>query len=187
MIDVGDCLLNVSGDGPVNGPGLMPSNSMGRTMEMWEPQVTEFAQRFRVVRYDRRGHGTSGVPDGPYSIEQLGRDVLAILDHLKPARVNWCGISIGGIVWQWLGARAPEHLDRIILSNTSSYFRDPSNWLDRINDVQANGVASPTAPPREAYIARYNALSTLDQRALLPRNSRPTLVIAGRHDKIDPT
>ena len=187
MIDVGDYLLNVSVDGPVNGSALMPSNSMGRTMEMWEPRVKEFAQRLRVVRYDRRGNGASGVPVGPYSIKQLGRDVLAILDHLKPARVRWCVISIGRIVGQWLGARAPERLDRIILSNTSSYFRDPSNCLDRINAVQSNGVPSPTAPPREAYIARYNALSTLDQRALLPRNSRPTLVIAGRHDKIDPT
>jgi 3-oxoadipate enol-lactonase len=156
-------------------------------MEMWEPQVTEFAQLLCAVRYDRRGHGASGVPPGPYSIEQLGRDVLAIFDHLKPARVRWCGISIGGIFGQWLGARTPERLDHITLSNTSSHFRSLSNWLDRINAVQANGVASPTAPPRDAYIVRYNALSTLDQRALLPRNSGPTLVIAGRHDKIDPT
>ena len=214
MIDVGDCLLNVSIDGPENGPALMFSNSMGCTMDMWEPQLEEFARRFRVVRYDRRGHGRSGVPPGPHSVERLGRDALAILDHLELDRVHWCGISIGGIVGQWLGAHAPERLDRIILSNTSSHFPDPSNWLNRIKAVQADGVTSIaeavisgwftpgfrarqpqtvavmqamlTATPTEGYIACCNALSTLDQRALLPRISRPTLVIAGRHDKSTP-
>jgi 3-oxoadipate enol-lactonase len=210
MTDVGDCLLNVSADGPVNGPASMLSNSMGRTIEMWEPQVKEFAQRFRVIRYDRRGHGTSGVPSAHYSVEQLGLDV----HHLKPARMRWCGISIEGMVGQWLGARAPERLDRIILSNTSCYFPDPSDWLDRIEAVHTKGVASiaktvilcwftagfrarqpqmvaamqamSTAPPREGCIDCCETLGTLDQRALLPRNSRPTPVIAGRPDKSTP-
>ena len=68
-----------------------------------------------MIRYDRRGHGKSGVPPGPYSMERFGRDVLAILDDLNIEKVHWCGLSMGGMVGQWLGANAPERFDRIML------------------------------------------------------------------------
>jgi 3-oxoadipate enol-lactonase len=89
-----------------------------------------------VIRYDRRGHGKSGVPPGPYSMERFGRDVLAILDDLNIEKVHWCGLSMGGMVGQWLGANAPERFGKIILSNTACYYPDPTNWLNRINAVK---------------------------------------------------
>src|SRR6266404_188323 len=128
MIDADGCLLNVSVEGRDGGPTLMLSNSLGCGLQMWEPQMKALTQLFRVVRYDRRGHGKSSVPPGPYSMERFGRDVLAILDDLNIEKVHWCGLSMGGMVGQWLGANAPERLGKIILSNTACYYPDPANW-----------------------------------------------------------
>ena len=135
MIDADGCLLNVSVEGRETGPTLMLSNSLGCTMRMWDPQMKALGQIFRVIRYDRRGHGKSGVPSAPYSMECFGRDVLAILDDLNVDKVHWCGLSMGGMVGQWLGANAPERLGKIILSNTSCYYPDPTNWNNRIKEI----------------------------------------------------
>ena len=128
MIDADGCFLNVSVEGRDSGPTLMLSNSLGTTLQMWEPQMTALTKLFRVVRYDRRGHGKSGVPPGPYSMERFGRDVIAILDDLNIEKVHWCGLSMGGMVGQWLGANAPQRIDRLILANTNCYYPDPTNW-----------------------------------------------------------
>src|SRR6201992_1966842 len=214
MIDADGCLLHVSVDGRSNGPTLMLSNSLGSTMQMWEPQMKAFTQVFRIIRYDRRGHGKSGVPPGPYSMERFGRDVLAILDDLNIDKVHWCGLSMGGMVGQGLGANAPERMDKIILSNTACYYADPTNWHNRIKAVKEGGLASVAdtviagwltqdfrerdphatakmkamllATPVEGYLACCEALSTLDQRALLPNIKSPLLVIAGRQDMATP-
>lgn len=214
MIDADGCLLNVAVEGPDGGPTIMLSNSLGATMQMWEPQMAALTRLFRVVRYDRRGHGRSGVPPGPYSMERFGKDVLAILDDLNIDKVHWCGLSMGGMVGQWLGANAPERIDRLILANTACYYPDPTNWLNRIKAVRENGLAAIAdtviaawltadfrerepqiaarmkamliASPVEGYIACCEALSTLDQRDLLPRITAKTLVIAGRHDTSTP-
>jgi 3-oxoadipate enol-lactonase len=214
MIDADGCLLNVSVEGRDGGPTLMLSNSLGTTMKMWEPQMAALTKLFRVIRYDRRGHGKSGVPTGGYSMERYGKDVLAILDDLNIDKVNWCGLSMGGMVGQWLGANAPERFDRIILSNTSCYYPDPTNWHNRIKAVREGGIAAVAdaviagwltadfrerepvitanmkamlvASPVEGYLGACEALSTLDQRALLPKIKSPTLVIAGRHDMATP-
>ena len=183
-------------------------------MQMWEPQMQALTQVFRVIRYDRRGHGKSSVPPGPYSMERFGRDVLAILDDLNIKKVHWCGLSMGGMVGQWLGAHAPDRMAKIILSNTACYYPDPTNWLNRIKAVKEGGLAAVAdtviaawltadfrerepqitanlkamllASPAQGYIACCEALSTLDQRALLPGIKSPTLVIAGRHDVSTP-
>jgi len=214
MIDADGCLINVSVEGRQAGPTLMLSNSLGATMQMWEPQMKALGQVFRVIRYDRRGHGKSQVPPGPYSMERFGRDVLAILDDLNIDRVHWCGLSMGGMVGQWLGANAPDRMDKIILSNTACYYPDPTNWLNRIKAVKEGGIAAVAdaviatwlsadfrerepqitanlkamllASPVQGYLACCEALSTLDQRELLPRIKSPTLVIAGRHDTATP-
>jgi 3-oxoadipate enol-lactonase len=214
MIDADGCLLNVSVDGRDGGPTLMLSNSLGTSLQMWEPQMPHLTKLFRVIRYDRRGHGKSGVAPGPYSMERFGRDVLAILDDLNIEKVHWCGLSMGGMVGQWLGANAPERLERIVLANTSCYYPDPTNWLGRIKLVNEGGLAAIAdaviaawltadfrerepritanmksmllATPVAGYVACCEALSTLDQRALLPRITNPTLVIAGRHDMATP-
>jgi 3-oxoadipate enol-lactonase len=169
---------------------------------------------FRVVRYDRRGHGKSSVPPGPYSIERFGRDVLAILDDLNIAKVHWVGLSMGGMVGQWLGANAPDRIGKLVLSNTSSHYPDPSFWDARIKAVREGGLAPIadaviagwltqdfrerhpdvaekmkamlTATPVEGYIGSCQALAKLDLRDDLPKIKSPTLVIAGRSDKSTP-
>src|ERR1700738_4379576 len=214
MIDADGCLLNVSVEGRDGGPTLMLSNSLGCTLQMWEPQMKALAQLCRVTLYDRRGHVKSGVPPAPYSMERFGRDVLAILDDLNIEKVHWCGLSMGGMVGQWLRANAPERFGKIILSNTACYYPDPTNWQDRIKAVKQGGIAAVadtviagwltaassdrdpqitanmkamlTAPPVQGYLACCEALSTLDQRELLPSIKSPTLVIAGRHDMATP-
>jgi 3-oxoadipate enol-lactonase len=214
MIDADGCLLNVSVEGRESGPTIMLSNSLGTTMQMWEPQMAALAKLFRVIRYDRRGHGKSGAPAGPYSMERFGKDVLAILDDLNIEKVHWCGVSMGGMVGQWLGANAPQRVGKLILANTACYYPDPTNWLNRIKAVNEGGLAAIAdgviaawltadfrerepqittrmkqmlvATPVQGYIACCEALSTLDQRDLLPRITAPTLVIAGRHDMSTP-
>jgi 3-oxoadipate enol-lactonase len=214
VIDADGCLLNVSVDGRDNGPTLMLSNSLGCTLEMWEPQMKALTQVFRVIRYDRRGHGRSQVPPGPYSMERFGRDVLAILDDLNVEKTHWCGLSMGGMVGQWLGANAPERFGRIILANTACYYPDPTNWHNRIKAVKEGGLAVVAdtivagwltgdfrereplvtarmkamllASPVQGYLACCEAVSTLDQRELLPKIESQTLVIAGRHDNATP-
>ncbi|MDB5624514.1 MAG: pcaD, partial [Tardiphaga sp.] len=99
MITTDDgCKLHVRIDGRDDAPALVLSNSLGCTLDMWEPQIAAFTTRFRVVRYDRRGHGQSDVPDGPYSMPRFGQDVIAILDALAIKRAHWCGLSMGGMV-----------------------------------------------------------------------------------------
>src|SRR6202451_3023158 len=98
MIDADGCLLNVSVEGRDNGTTVMMSYSVGCTMRMWEPQMAALTQLFRVIRYDRRGHGKSAVPPGPYSMERFGRDVLALFGGLTMDKVHWGGLSRGGMV-----------------------------------------------------------------------------------------
>jgi len=214
MIDADGCLLNVSVEGRDGGPTVMLSNSLGSTMQMWEPQMKAFTQLFRVVRYDRRGHGKSQVPPGPYSMERFGRDVLAILDDLNIDKVHWCGLSMGGMVGQWLGANAPNRIDRLILSNTSCYFPDKSAWEGRLKLVREKGLEgivdanmerwftkdfrdrAPQAMTRmhdmfvatkvDGYCGCGEAIRDMDHRPLLGKISAPTLVIAGKHDPATP-
>jgi 3-oxoadipate enol-lactonase len=209
-INADGCNIHVEVEGPEHAPVLMLSNSLGTNLHMWDEQVAPFTRHFRLMRYDRRGHGRSDVPKGPYSMERLGRDVLAILDGLGVAKINWCGLSMGGMVGMWLGANAPNRLDKLILSNTSSYFADKSMWDARIKLIREQGMLAivdanmerwftkgfrdraPQALGRiremflatkaEGYIACGEGIRDMDHRPLLPRISVPTLVIAGKHD-----
>ncbi len=214
MVDADGCRLNVVVEGRDSGPTLMLSNSLGTTLHMWDPQMPALTKLFRVIRYDRRGHGKSDVGATPYSMERFGRDVLAILDDLNVEKVHWCGLSMGGMVGQWLGANASKRFDKMILANTSSYYPDPTNWNNRIKALNEGGLAAIAdgvmngwftadfrerepqtvermkgmllATPFEGYMACCQALRTLDQRALLPQVANTTLVIAGRHDPATP-
>jgi pimeloyl-ACP methyl ester carboxylesterase len=109
---------------------------------LWDDQAPAWSRHFRLVRYDRRGHGQSSVPKGPYPMERLGRDVLAVIDALGIAKINWCGLSMGGMVGQWLGADAPARVNKLILSNTSSYFADKTLWEGRLKTVREKGLAA---------------------------------------------
>src|SRR5215475_2895 len=139
-INADGCRIHVEIEGPERAPVLMLSNSLGTDLHMWDDQVPAITKHFRLVRYDRRGHGKSSVPKGPYSMERLGRDVLGVLDGLGIAKINWCGLSMGGMVGMWLGANAGNRIDKLVLSNTSSFFPDPTIWDGRIKLVREKGL-----------------------------------------------
>ena len=210
VIDSDGCPIHVVIEGPEQAPVLMLSNSLGTTHAMWQPQVEAFTRHFRLLRFDRRGHGGSGVTKGPYTMEGLARDALTVLDGLGIKKANWCGLSMGGMEGMWLGANAPERFERIVLSNTSSHFPDRKMWDDRLRFVREKGLAAMVganmerwftsgfrarepksiawmsemfvATPVEGYIACSEAVRDMDHRPLLPKIKVPTMVIAGRHD-----
>src|SRR6187399_2458662 len=182
------CPLNVEVEGREGAPVLMLSNSLGTNLHMWDDQAPEFAKHFRLVRYDRRGHGNSGVPKGPY--------------------------SMGGMVGQWLGANASNRIDKLVLSNTNFNYADKAPWSDRITFVREKGLRELVGPNMErwftkdfrarapqaitrmtemfvatnpaGYIASCEAIRDMDFTASNPRVTAPTLVIVGKQDPATP-
>jgi len=213
-VEIQGARFNCGTDGLAGAPALVLSNSLGTNLAMWDEQMPAFSQQFRVVRYDSRGHGASAVTPGPYSIERLARDVIALLDTLDIERAHFCGLSMGGAVGMWLGANVPARIDRLVLCNTSPKIYSPEVWNTRIDTVRKGGVAAIadavlkgwfTAPfherepqavarmramlattPTEGYVGCCAALRDMDQWAALPAIKRPTLVIAGTHDPATP-
>lgn len=198
-------------DGAEGAPPLLLCNSLGTTLEMWEPQVPALATGFRLVRYDRRGHGRSPAPPGPYSIEDLGRDVLGLLDDLDLERVSFCGLSIGGMVGMWLASEAPHRIDRLVLCCTAPVLPPREQWLERAATVREQGVAAIAdavlarwftaaapeplarsframlvATPAEGYAACCEALADLDLRGRLGAIAASTLVVSGAEDPVAP-
>jgi len=194
----------VTGDGPP----LVLANSLGSNLHMWDGQAEELARHFTLVRFDARGHGESGVPPGPYAIDDFGRDVLDLLDDLDIVRANVAGISLGGMTAMWLAIHAPERVDRIIPTCTSAKLGPPQNWIDRANAVREGGVEA-IAPavaknwvtdasmrpqlermiastPKDGYIAACAAIEHMDLLPSLPTITAPTLVISARQDPSTP-
>lgn len=143
-IGAGDgCAIAYRWDGEEGRPVLLLSNSIATDLRMWDGIIDDLIRTHRVLRYDMRGHGRSGAPVGAYSLDRLGRDVLELLDGLQIDRVDFCGLSLGGMVGQWLGVHAPERVDRLILSNTSLYLGPAAQWdaliagLTRLPDMAA--------------------------------------------------
>lgn len=154
FVQLADGELHYQIDGPQDAPVLVLSNSLGTDLHMWDAQIPAFSQHFRVVRFDTRGHGRSLVTPGPYSIEQLGRDVLALLDALHIERAHFCGLSMGGLIGQWLGINAGERLGKLVVCNTAAKIGEPSVWNPRIETVLRDGAAAMVAL-RDASIARW--------------------------------
>jgi 3-oxoadipate enol-lactonase len=196
-------------DGPHGAPPLVLCNSLGTTLEMWDAQVADLTAQFRLARYDQRGHGRSPVPPGPYSIEDLGRDALGLLDDLGIERTSFCGLSIGGMVGMWLASEAPERIDRLVLCSTAPTLPPREQWLERAATVRADGVSAiadaaidrwftPLAPdslremfrtmlvetPAEGYAGCCEALADLDLRGRLAAIEAPTLVVTGAEDPV---
>nr|WP_276617560.1 3-oxoadipate enol-lactonase [Pseudomonas sp. TMW22089] len=146
--------MNYRLDGPQGAPVLVLSNSLGTDLGMWDAQIPAFTEHFQVLRYDTRGHGQSLVSEGPYSIEQLGRDVLALLDALHIERAHFCGLSMGGLIGQWLGIHAGERLNKLVVCNTAAKIGEPSVWNPRIEMVLRDGPEA-MAGLRDASIARW--------------------------------
>lgn len=212
--EIGDARLHYRFDGPENAPVVVLSNSLGTNLSMWDPQATALGEKFRVLRYDTRGHGHSTVTPGPYKIEQLGRDVLGLLDALKIESTYFCGLSMGGTIGIWLGVNAASRMNGLVLCNTAAKIGTAEGWNARIKDVNERGMAaiattavlrwfsenfvkkSPEvveamrqmllqAPP-EGYAACCAAIRDMDQRSDLTRVRIRTLVIAGALDPVIP-
>ena len=208
------CPINVEVEGRESAPVLMLSNSLGTDLHMWDDQAPEFAKHFRLVRYDRRGHGKSGTTKGPFNFALFGRDILKILDTLGVSKTYWCGLSMGGMDGQWLGANAADRVEKLVLANTNFYYADKSPWADRIKTVREHGLAHIVGPNMErwftkgfrerapqtiermtkmfvasnldGYIGCVEAVRDMDFRETNPRIATPTLVIVGKQDPATP-
>ena len=206
--------LSYQWDGPEDGPVLVLSHALGTSRAMWDPQVQRLSSRLRLLRFDHRGHGASPVPPGPYRIEDFGRDFLRLLDRLQLERVAFCGLSLGGMVGMWLGANAPERIDRLILCCTAARMPRPEDFTTRAARVRQDGldaiadqiigrwftpdffklqpqqVASirrllvSTNP--EGYASSCEALAAMDLRDQLGRITAPTTVMAADQDQSTP-
>jgi 3-oxoadipate enol-lactonase len=201
-------------DGPADAPVLVLSSSLGTTLELWDANVAALSERCRVLRYDHRGHGSSPVPPGPYSIEELGRDVVELLDELGLERVSFCGISLGGAVGLWLAASEPERLDRLVVACSSARFGPAESWLERARIVRAGGVTAISeavvgrwftpalasddvalvarfrhmleATPAEGYAACCDAIAGWSFEDRLGEVSAPALVVSAAQDPATP-
>jgi 3-oxoadipate enol-lactonase len=207
------CRVAYRFDGPADKPVLVLSNSIATTLNMWDRQIQGLSQHFRVLRYDMRGHGASDVPAGAYSLDRLGRDVIEMLDALDISRVHFCGLSLGGIIGQWLGVHTPERIDRLILSNTSSYLGPAEQWDRLITSVLQAEDMSATAtmflnnwfPPHmleekhpaiepfhaallamqaQGLAGCYAVVRDTDMRRTIALIPNPTLVIGGQYDTV---
>jgi 3-oxoadipate enol-lactonase len=200
--------------GPPDAPALVLSNSLGATLAMWDRQAEPFAERFRLVRYDIRGHGRSPVPPGPYSIDDVGADLIALLDHLEIERAHIAGVSLGGMTAMWMGIHAPERVDRLVLCCTSAKLGPPEMWVERAATVRAHGTGAVAAAgvgrwltdgyrashpevaaeleamiastPAEGYASGCAILEHMDLEPRLGEIRAPTLVIAAAQDPSTP-
>jgi 3-oxoadipate enol-lactonase len=197
-------------EGKDSSPVLLLSNSLSSDMTMWEDQLPHWARSYRVVRYDTRGQGGVDAPEGPYRIEDLGRDAITLLDHLGVARAHFCGLSMGGMVGMWLLTHAPERIDRAVLANTSAHMGPAELWNGRIALAREGGMEATVEPTvkrwfpaafharspasidrmramiRRTSLAGYvgccEAIRDMDQRESIRAIQRPTLVIIGAND-----
>jgi 3-oxoadipate enol-lactonase len=215
FVDTSDLRIHYRLEGAKPAPLLVFSNSLGSNLSAWDAQVEALAGRYRVLRYDSRGHGQTAVPPGPYTIAQLAGDVPRLLDALGlPGAAFFCGLSIGGQVGMWLGRHASTRFSKLVLCNTAARIGNAQLWNDRIDTIGKSGLAafapeamgrwftasfresSPTVvtkaqsmvetTPLPGYLATCAALRESDQTADVGGIRTPTLVIAGRHDPSTP-
>lgn len=201
-------------DGPRDGPVVMLSNSLGSSTAMWDDQIDALTERYRVLRYDTRGHGDSEVTRGPYSIDLLARDARALLKALSIERLHYVGLSMGGMIGQRLAASWPDMLRSLTLCDTASEMNNPDMWAERVHVAEEEGLEASvdgtmerwfTAPfraackdevarvaaqfrktPVEGYVGCCHAIAEMNQTAMLAQIVTPTLVIVGADDPATP-
>jgi 3-oxoadipate enol-lactonase len=197
-------------EGDRSAPVLLMSGSLGSTLEMWDRQLP-LAERFRLLRFDHSGHGNSPPIDQPLTIDDLGGAAVALLDELELEQVSFCGTSLGAMIAMWVGANAPERIDRLVLCCTSAHLGPRERWEQRAALVRATGMAAVAdqvvagwftdrfpdsererfkavllATEPESYARCCEAIRDLDLRADLPRITAPTMVVAGAEDPSTP-
>ncbi len=195
-------------------PVLILSHSISTDHAMWDLQVENLLPRFQILRYDTRGHGASDATAGEYSIEMLGKDILALADQLKISQFAFCGLSLGGAIGQWVAAHAPQRVTHLVLANTSPQFVPRTNWETRIAAVVKGGMSavvdvamqrffSPDTLAKQdphvasirsvflgtdpvGYLGCCAALRDMNHGDLLKQIKAPTLVISGDRDVATP-
>jgi 3-oxoadipate enol-lactonase len=213
MIVAGEA-LNVVVEGDATKPPLMISDPLAMTHRVWDRQMPALLEHFRVVRYDSRGHGESIADEGPYSIDGLANDALAILDTLGIEKAHWLGLSKGAMVGLYILAHAKGRIGRAVLANTSARVGGPDLWNSRIQAARATDMAAVAATvaerwftprfrderadevervlamvratPLQGYLATCAALRDMDLREAMRGIDTPVLVIVGRHDPSTP-
>ena len=207
-----DAEINYQTFGDTNNPAIVFSNSLGTKYSMWQLQIAALQKDYYVVCYDTRGHGASSVPQGPYSIEQLGTDVTQLLDHLNIKKASFCGISMGGLTGQWLAIHHPDRFNHVIVCNTAAKIGQAQAWNERAALVREQGLKpiADTAASRwftepfiqsntaivqslsndlgagspEGYASCCEALAKADVREELASIEVPVLIIAGQQDPV---
>ena len=209
--NVNDTTLHYRFDGPEDAPVILISNSLASNLTMWDHQIdTLLGLGFRVLRYDSRGHGQSGVTPGPYSIEMLTADAIGLLDAFGIERASLMGCSKGGMVGQMAGTKHGDRIDKLVLCSTSAYMGGGDVWAARIEAVTNGGMAAVVdatidrwftrpgqerlpgdvarvremilATPPEGFVACAQAIAAMDQRESIRAIDRPTLVVVGEND-----
>jgi 3-oxoadipate enol-lactonase len=201
-------------DGPADAPPLLLANSLGSTLAMWEPNLPALTERFRVIRFDLRGHGATPATPGPYSMGELGSDLVRLLDGLNVQRAHVAGVSLGAMMAIWMAANAGGRVDRLVLCSTSARLGPPENWAARADRVLAGDLPqvavevvtrwftpgyaerNPDVVARMrsdfaacdpvGYAGCCRAIETMDLCDDLTRITAPTLVVVGRNDPATP-
>ena len=199
-------------DGDPHKPAIIFSNSLGTDHSMWDGQLEVLRRDFYLIRYDTRGHGLTNAPKGPYSIAQLGSDVLGLLDYLSIDKAFFCGISMGGLIGQWLAVNAPKRIEALVIANTAPKIGNEQAWNERAALVRKEGLhgVAESAPSRwftpefygsnrsgvnellinlknmnpEGYASCCEALANEDLRDGISKVNIPVLIIAGDKDPV---
>jgi 3-oxoadipate enol-lactonase len=209
-----DYSIHYTLEGPAEAPLLLLSNSLGADLSMWDAQAAEFSKRYRVLRYDNRGHGQSTAPKAPYSLEEVANDAALLLAHVGANQAHFCGLSLGGMVGMWLATHRPQFIQKLVLCNTSAMLGPRENWEARIAAVQQGGMQAVVKPVMErwftdsfrtksaavvasieehflkvsveGYVGCCTAIRDMDQRKAISAINASTMVIAGTHDPSTP-
>jgi len=214
MLTRGDYEIHYKLEGPDGAPLLVLSNSLGAELGMWDAQTVEFSKRYRVLRYDNRGHGQSTAPKAPYAIDDVAGDAAALIEHVGPGAAHFCGLSLGGMVGMWLATHKPLMIRKLVLCNTSALMGPKENWDTRIDAVRKGGMVSVVKPVMErwftegfraraadvvkrveqnflkvgleGYTGCCAAIRDMDQRQTISAIQAVTMVVAGTYDPSTP-
>jgi 3-oxoadipate enol-lactonase len=210
FLDVQDTRIHFQVEGPEEGDTVVLVNSIATNLSIWDKVAAIVTKSVRVLRYDARGQGASGVPEGPYSIEGFAADLIAMLDSLNLEKVHICGLSLGAMVGMWIATHHPERVGKLVLCNTAAYAGPPASWDARAATVRELGMSTlegsvrsrwlapsfveehelvvtrvvdmALTSPSEGYIGACAAIRDMDQRGSIGCISAPTLVVAGSKD-----